>query len=151
MTDQLASPDFISLLMNKKEAVLILEDAEKAVQERGGNGNDSAVATLLNLADGILGSLLNISIIVTYNADRQFIDKALLRKGRLSFDYDFGPLKTADAARLMKHLGKDAAVEGPMTLADIYGVEDDTGHTPVEPKQVGFSALLSSQEAKRGD
>lgn len=138
MAGQLASPDFISLLTEKKEAVLILEDAEQAVQERGNGGNDSAVSTLLNLADGILGSILNITVIVTYNADKQYIDKALLRKGRLSFDYDFGPLKVEDARQLATHLGKTLTISEPTTLADIYGAEDDTNYQAPTVRRMGF-------------
>lgn len=138
MADQLGSPEFISLLMNKKESVLILEDAEQAVQSRE-SGNLSAVSTLLNLADGILGSFLNITIIVTYNADRQHIDKALLRKGRLMFDYYFGELSAKDANRLGEHLKKDLKAKEPMSLADIYGIEDDINYSPAETqRQMGF-------------
>lgn len=140
LAGNLSSPDFISLLMDKKEAVLILEDAEQAVQARGTGGNDSTVATLLNISDGILGSLLNISIIVTYNADKQHLDKALMRKGRLSFDYDFGPLCVKDAQRLAQHLKKDIKIHKPMTLADIYGAEDDTGYEAQPERKMGFGA-----------
>lgn len=145
MADKLGSPDFITLLMGKKEAVLILEDAEQAVQQRGTGGDDSAVATLLNLSDGILGSLLNVTIIVTFNADRSSLDRALLRKGRLAFDYDFGPLKIEDAQKLMKHLGKSDEVKAPMTLADIYGSGEDTGYVPPPPmRQMGFHTLIGT-------
>jgi hypothetical protein len=145
MTDRLGSPEFLTLLMSKKEAVLILEDAERAVQARGTGGDDSAIATLLSISDGILGSLLDITVIVTYNANKQFIDPALLRKGRLSFEYDFGPLKTEDAQRLAKHLGKEIEINEPMTLANIYGADDFTNHEDLETKgtEMGFHTILS--------
>lgn len=145
---QLSSPDFISLLLTKKEAVLILEDAEQAIQARGGNGNDSAVSTLLNLSDGVLGNVLNIGLILSYNCDKQLVDKAILRKGRLSQEVFFGPLKTEDAQRLMKHLGKDVKVTKPMTLADIYGVEIDTGSIPQQEKQMGFHTLVKEKSVQ---
>lgn len=138
MASQLSSPDFISLLTKKREAILILEDAEQAVQQRGTGADDSTVATLLNLSDGILGSILDITIIVTYNAARQDIDKALLRKGRLSFDYDFGPLKVDDARRLATHLGKTLTISEPTTLADIYGAEDNTNYQAPVERRMGF-------------
>lgn len=146
LASQLGSPEFISLLMAKKEAVLILEDAEQAVQPRG-SGDSSAVATLLNLSDGILGSLLNITVVVTYNADRQDIDKALLRKGRLMFDYHFGPLSADDANRLAASLNKDLKTTAPMTIADVYGIEDDTNYVPPEVPQMGFHTLIGTPKA----
>lgn len=142
MSDRLGSPEFIDLLIKKKGAVLILEDAEQAVQQRGDGGNDSAVATLLNMSDGILGAILDIKILVTYNADRQHIDKALLRKGRLLFDHDFGPLSAEDARRLAAHLKKDVKITAPMTIADIYGFEEETGYMAKPERQVGFHTLL---------
>ncbi len=147
IADQLASPDFISLLMDKKGAVLILEDAEGAVQARGSERvNETAVSSLLNISDGILGSILSISILVTYNCEKQFIDPALLRKGRLSLDLTLGPLNIEDSKRLAKHLGKEVEVTKPMTIAEIYGSDVDTGYVPSEPKQVGFHTLITTPE-----
>lgn len=146
LSNQISDPSFISLLLSKKEAVIVLEDAEKAVQQRGdGYGDDSAVANLLNVSDGLLSSILNISILVTFNAPKHTIDKALLRKGRLAYEYHFGPLNKEDAQRLANHLKKDITVAGPMTIADVYGANDDTGVPEVktsEFRQMGFHTLL---------
>ena len=142
MAGSLGSPEFISLLMGKKEAVLILEDAEQAIHQRGESGDSSAVATLLNLTDGILGTLLSISVLVTFNSDKSLIDRALTRKGRLAFDYDFGCLSIEDSKRLAQHLGKEIDPKGPMSLAEIYGVGDETNYVPPEEtKQMGFHTL----------
>lgn len=144
LAGELASPAFLNLLLEHERAILVLEDAEQALQSREtDHWNSSTVASLLNLSDGILGTLLNISIIATYNADKQTIDKALLRKGRLMFDYTFNPLSMEDAQRLAKHLGKDSsAITGPTSLADIYNAEDDTGYIAPKAKAMGFGASL---------
>lgn len=145
MAQSLAEPSFISLLLNKKECVLILEDAEQAVQQRGTGSNDTAVSTLLNLGDGVLGSLLSATIIVTYNAPRQEVDKALLRPGRLMIEHDFGPLSEKDAERLVNYLKLDVEVAGPMTLADIYNSQDRLPPKPSEPvRELGFHTLIST-------
>ena len=140
MAAELASPSFLSLLLNHERAILVMEDAEQALQSREtDHWNSSTIATLLNLSDGILGTLLNITIIATYNADRQMIDKALLRKGRLSFDYTFDALALEDARRLAAHLGKDPnQFTGPTSLADIYNSEDNTGYVAPVVKSMGF-------------
>jgi hypothetical protein len=141
LAGELASPDFLSLLLGHKNAVLVLEDAEQALTSReADHHNSSTVATLLNLSDGLLGSVLQISIICSYNSDKQTIDKALLRKGRLSFDYTFGKLSVPDAKRLARHLGRGdpEAITEPASLADIYNADDNTGYVPPPVKTMGF-------------
>ena len=76
-------------MMKYPDSVLIIEDAEKVVRNRNGNGNETAVSNLLNLSDGILGDCLKTQIVATFNTERQLIDKALLRKGRLIAEYKF--------------------------------------------------------------
>ena len=144
LAGELSSPAFLNLLFDHKEAVLILEDAEQALQSREtDHWNSSTISSLLNLADGVLGSLLSISIICSYNCDKQHIDKALLRKGRLSFDHTFNKLSAKDAKRLAAHLKKDPSfITGPTSLADIYNAEDDTGYVVPEEKTMGFAATM---------
>ena len=55
MVDMLATPEFVPFMMKHPNSVLIIEDAEKVVKNRSGNGNETAVSNLLNLSDGILG------------------------------------------------------------------------------------------------
>lgn len=124
--ESLVSPSLIPLLLKHRNSVLVLEDAEKAVISRDrGQGNESLVSTLLNIGDGILGSMLNISIILTYNTSKDKIDEALLRKGRLMYEYKFDALSKEDSKTLFKKLNKTFEVMKPMTLADIYNFEDN--------------------------
>lgn len=139
MVSQLASPDMMSFLMEKKNSILVLEDAEKAVRTREDNADSSVVSTLLNLTDGILGNVLNISIIATYNAERETVDKAFLRKGRLKFEHEFKSLTLAETNRLLTHL-KLPASNKPLTLAEIYYLGDDTGHVEPTQRSMGFGA-----------
>lgn len=145
MAPHLADPDFLTLLMSHKESILVLEDAEQALTSREVDvGNSSVIATMLNICDGLIGSLLNITVIASYNADRQTIDKALLRRGRLAFDYTFDKLSTEDARRVAIHLKKDPnQINEPTSLADIYNAEDDTGYIPPVQKTMGFGFATS--------
>ncbi len=149
LAGELSSPAFLTLLMNHPNAILVLEDAEQALQSREtDHWNSATIATLLNITDGILGTLLNITIIATYNADKQTIDKALLRKGRLALDYTFDKLSIEDAHKLAIHLKKDPnQFSGPTSLADIYNAEEETGYIEPVKKSMGFgfaSATLKS-------
>jgi hypothetical protein len=77
------------------------------------------------MTDGILGDVLKLNVIVTYNCDRQDIDEALLRKGRLKAEYSFQGLKKHQAAKLIKTLDLDIKADDNMTLADIYYAKSD--------------------------
>jgi hypothetical protein len=123
--DEITNPSILSLLKKKQDCVMILEDAEKALTKRSLSDQPSLVSTLLNMTDGILGDILKLNVIVTYNCDRQDIDEALLRKGRLKAEYSFQGLKQEEAKKLIKKLDIDIKPEDNMTLADIYYAKSD--------------------------
>jgi SpoVK/Ycf46/Vps4 family AAA+-type ATPase len=139
MTGQLVSPDLVPLLMDNKDIILVIEDAEKALLSRETSENAAIVSTILNLTDGFIGDAMNVSIIATFNTDKEKIDAALLRKGRLRVSYEFKLLSAEDARKLAKSIGKDPAViTEPMALADIYNLDADTGYKAPEERKVGF-------------
>jgi len=137
--DTLTSPNIIPVLLENPNSVLVLEDAEKAVISREeGLGNESLVSSLLNIGDGILGSMLNLSIILTFNTARENVDKALLRKGRLHYEHEFNKLSIVDAQALINKLKKKFDVVEPMSLAEIYNIDDDNNHKEKEKPKFGF-------------
>jgi hypothetical protein len=125
-----SDPNCLSVLIQKPNSVIILEDAEKAIMKRHGDGMDSsAVSSLLNLSDGIMSDILKTSVILTYNCPKNEIDSALRRKGRLQVDYEFGALPISDAKKLAKSLKyKKKTIDDitkPMSVADIYNLEKE--------------------------
>jgi predicted AAA+ superfamily ATPase len=142
LIDKLTHPDMIPLLMSNKDIILILEDAEKALLSRENEDAHSAlVSTILNLTDGFIGQALNITVIATFNTQKEKIDSALLRKGRLRRSYEFKKLDKANCKKIAEKLGIDPArVTEDMTLADIYNFEEETGAQKEEPvRRVGFN------------
>ena len=135
--DQLTSPDFISFIMGHRGSVLLLEDAEKALRSRDSQDN-GAISNLLNITDGILGDCLNITVIATFNIDREKIDSALVRKGRLLVEHHFKALSSDDANRLLESVGSSRRTDSPMTLAEIYNDEDNFHEKEGEKRKVGF-------------
>jgi ATP-dependent 26S proteasome regulatory subunit len=83
------------------------------------------VSNILNLTDGILGDCLNIQIIATFNMKREKIDQALLRKGRLIAEHKFDKLSINEVNKLLEYIGKEGKVTEPMTLADIYNIDEE--------------------------
>ncbi|WP_019987468.1 AAA family ATPase [Rudanella lutea] len=126
MTNFLTSPEFIPFLLDHRESVLIIEDAERILQSREAGGDTNSVSNILNLTDGLLADCMHIQVIATFNASKSLLDKALLRKGRLMVDYAFGKLSEDKANRLLAHLGHAHRTDEPMTLADIFNLETQT-------------------------
>ena len=126
MTNYLTSPEIIPFLLDNKDSVLIIEDAERILQSREAGGDTNSVSNILNLTDGLLADCMHIQVIATFNASKHLLDKALLRKGRLMVDYAFGKLATSKANHLLMHLGIEHHTDEPMTLADIFNMEAQT-------------------------
>jgi ATPase family associated with various cellular activities (AAA) len=121
MVDEITDPAFIPFLMKNNDSVLIIEDAEPALEKRNQGGRSSAVSNVLNLTDGLLSDCLKISIVATFNTGTKNIDEALTRKGRLLMNYKFERLCAEKSKALLKKLGhEEVGVNEPMTLADIY-------------------------------
>lgn len=138
----LAGPELLPLLMQYRGAttgpiVLVLEDADHCLVKREAS-NISLIQGLLNLGDGILGSLLDIRIVATTNADELNLDKAITRPGRLSKMLDVNDLdfETAQSifVRLLpnEQLPENLKKDNPhntlkMTLAEVYALARQHG------------------------
>jgi ATP-dependent 26S proteasome regulatory subunit len=138
MAEMLSEPSIIPFLMEKKNSILIIEDAERVIADREGNGSPAGVSNILNLTDGILGDCLNIQVIATFNMKRERIDQALLRKGRLIAEHKFEALSVDETNKLLKHLKKDVVSEKGLTLADIYNIDSDVVRITKQTKKIGF-------------
>jgi hypothetical protein len=119
----LMNPEFIDLLIDNPNAVLIIEDAENIMMDRKYN-SDSSVSNLLNLSDGLLSDCLSVQIICTFNSSLNLIDSALMRKGRLIAKYEFGKLSIEKAQKLANHLGFTSVINQPMTLAEVAAQDE---------------------------
>jgi hypothetical protein len=118
----LMSPEFIDILIDNPNTVLVIEDAEQIILDRKMGGN-SVVSSLLNVSDGLLSDCLNVQLICTFNSALNLVDPAFLRKGRLIARYEFGKLDPIKAQRLSDHLGHERKISQGMTLAEIANPE----------------------------
>ena len=114
----LTNPEFIELLLDNPNSILVIEDAENIIMDRKFSQN-SSVANLLNIGDGLLSDCLSVQIICTFNNALASVDTALMRKGRLIARYEFSKLGINKAQALSNHLGFNRLVNEPMTLAEI--------------------------------
>jgi hypothetical protein len=136
LAGNLMNPDFIELLTNNPNTVLIIEDAENIIMDRK-ISQGSAVSNLLNISDGLLADFLNVQLICTFNNSLTLIDGALLRKGRLIAKYEFGKLTVSQSQRLSDHLGFDTKINRPMTVAEIANQHEKQAE-PGMMEAIGF-------------
>lgn len=122
MAGNLDSIEITKLLLENKNCILVIEDAEGLVVSRNHEHN-SNLSTILNLTDGILGESLGIQIIATFNTNLKNIDSALMRKGRLKLAYEFTELPAEKASKIISKQGVEVVINHPMTLAEAYNYD----------------------------
>jgi hypothetical protein len=133
-SDVLTSPEFLPFMISElSDCILVIEDAERVVAARGTGGSDGAVSNLLNVIDGLLSDGLKIQIMCTFNQSIDNVDEALMRPGRLKFQYEFNELTLKKSIALADKLDREPPVK-PSTLAEIYV----TAPIKKEKKSIGF-------------
>ena len=122
----------MSYFLENQNTIFILEDCEKVLMNREHYANP-VMPVLLNLTDGIIGDVLGIKLICTFNTSLTNIDKALIRKGRLSLKYEFKKLSKDKIQNIVGH-----EVDKDMTLADIYYEDEENDFSKKNTKKIGF-------------
>jgi ATPase family associated with various cellular activities (AAA) len=130
------NPEFVQLLVNNPDSVMIIEDAENIIMDRR-YSSSSSVSALLNIADGLMADFLNVQIVCTFNSPLTMVDTALMRQGRLIAKYEFGKLGIAKAQRLSKHFGFDNEITEPMTIAELAH-QHEVKYEPKQVEVIGF-------------
>lgn len=148
MVQSLDKPEFLQLLISKnfdRPIVFIIEDGDVCLSPRKAD-NMSTISSLLNLGDGILGSLLDLRFIITSNANIAELDQAIIRPGRLCKKVEVNLLQYEQANKIFKRLknSQEANLEFKKfySLAEIYALAYDE-ETKIEPKisdkkKIGF-------------
>ena len=132
----LENPDdegYLEYFLENKNRIFILEDCERLLLSRNQGGGSNQLVTILNMADGLLGSTLKTKFICTFNTNLRNIDEALLRKGRMRLKYHVGPL-CLEKTRI---LANDETIQKEMTLAEIYNSEEND-FSKTSEKKIGF-------------
>lgn len=128
MITELSGPTFLPLLISScsntdNPVVLVLEDADRCLVARD-DKNMNAIQALLNLSDGILGSMLDIRILATTNATKLDLEPAILRPGRLSQRIEINQLSAKETKKcwesLLPNVSLPSSMKGKHTLAEIY-------------------------------
>lgn len=138
MLEGLTGPDLIKVLIenhsDSEPIILIIEDADHCLVSRDserGKDNVSAISALLNIGDGIMGSVLDVRIIATTNVSIDQIDSAIKRDGRLvdSISVNYLPLDFAKN-RFYQLLGNKKSafnLNTDITIANVYKLARKAG------------------------
>jgi len=137
MIHWLTDPTFLSFIKKHPDSILIIEDAERILLSRSETHN-SPVSALLNLSDGILGDMLKLQIICTFNCELKLIDEALLRKGRLKIKYEFKELNKDKAMRILAKQNIHVRLTNDIPLCDVYNYMEENYSKPKVAKKIGF-------------
>ncbi|RAL56237.1 ATPase [Candidatus Gracilibacteria bacterium GN02-873] len=139
MISSLTDPGFLSILIENKNSVLVLEDCENYIAERTlDDRNTDIVSSILNLADGILSDVMECQFICTFNSDISKIDTALLRKGRLIAEYKFRELSIEKSNQYLQSIDKKLCVDRPHTLAELTHIDTEEIREHEKATRIGF-------------
>jgi len=126
---EIGTPNFIPALMhltyNSFPVVFIIEDADEILSRRKAE-NMSGISTLLNVGDGVLGTVFDTRVVCTTNTKIKEFDPAIMRPGRLMSLIDVGGLSKSEAkvcgAEILKKekISKNVDFTSCKTLAEIY-------------------------------
>jgi hypothetical protein len=137
LVEGLGGPDILPALTGAKSEfpgpiVVIIEDADQCLVKRD-KDNMNAISSMLNLGDGILGSVLDLRILATTNAEKLQMDPATRRRGRLCRYMEVGHLPADYASKALHRLtGQVRKFEGETSLADVYYEARELGWKPSE-------------------
>lgn len=135
----LSDPSFLHFFKDHKKSIIVIEDAEEILTSRELSLSNRGISNLLNLTDGLMGDFLELKFVCTFNTAIDKIDKALLRKGRITTNYKFEKLSVEKSNKLLEKLGKNHTTTEAMTLAEIYNLEQKDNSEKKERK-IGFGA-----------
>lgn len=117
----LGNPNLISALMDEKNSVLVIEDGESSIASRKDQSVRNKFTTnLLNITDGLMSDILKIQVIVTLNYNKENIDEAFKRAGRLSSEVEFKALEKNEANLWLKNNNSSKEVDKECKLCDLY-------------------------------
>jgi len=130
--DSISDGHFLDFMNDNRNSILVFEDSEKMLQSRD-EGANHAISTILNLTDGLIAESMKLKFICTFNCDIKKVDKALMRKGRMSLKYEFKKLSLDKVKNIYPEATK------AMTLADAYNASQKNDFSEETEKKIGFA------------
>lgn len=103
--------------------LIVIEDGDEFIDANAKARVGAGAARLLNVADGLIGQGLRVMVLVTTNVASTAFSEAIVRTGRCGALVEFPGFAPDEAAAWCAERGVPAPeVDGPVTLADLYGL-----------------------------
>lgn len=134
MLSVISQPSFVSYMLENRGSILLIEDGEEILSA----DRNAATQNLLGMTSGFLKDSMDLKVIATFNIDIGKLDSALLRKGRLHFEYKFGKLSKEEGQELVDYLKIDIKIDRDMTLAEIFNQKPTSIENSFESRKIGF-------------
>jgi SpoVK/Ycf46/Vps4 family AAA+-type ATPase len=121
----LSSPDMVDFwlrinnISTECKKIVVLEDAEDLLMERGAD-NRAKVSALLNIGDGLMSDYLQLHLLCTVNCPMDKLDPAITRPGRLTAVREFRRLDRKQAERIANVKAIALPDQDDYSLAEIY-------------------------------
>lgn len=155
LIDSLDKPEFMPLLLSikndhEKPVIMIIEDGDVCLVPRKSD-NISTISSLLNLSDGILGSIIDIKMIISTNAEIRDMDKAIMRPGRLCRNINVGPLPYEQAQKVYQRLmNSDAKLEYRKfyVLAELYDMVNNLDNVTIKQNKSNTRRIIGFSSAR---
>lgn len=97
---------YTNFISNSKEAILVIEDADRLLERRIEDQN-TTMSKILNVSDGIIDLTMKKIIFTTNIENMNDVDQALIRPGRCFDILEFRDLNYKEAEALAARVGKD--------------------------------------------
>jgi len=113
---------YTNFISNSKEALLVIEDADRLLERRIEDQN-TTMSKILNVSDGIIDLTMKKIIFTTNIENTNDVDQALIRPGRCFDILEFRNLDHHEAEALSTKIGKNLPAERPKNgypLAEIF-------------------------------
>lgn len=142
--EMLTSPKLVNFWADEgrfhgsRQKIVVLEDAEELLAERG-VGDRGAVASLLNVADGLLADFLKVKLVCTVNCALDRLDPAVTRSGRLLACREFARMPRERAQRIADVHGLSLQPQPDWSLAEVFAGPPKV-QASEERRVLGFAA-----------
>jgi hypothetical protein len=158
----LGDPELISVLAGAREGkgplVILAEDADDCLvpREDGDHVDLENIQAVLNLGDGILGSVLDVRVVITTNAPRMKMDRAAIRPGRLCKHLHVDALSPKEAEAVLDRLlvtrepSMVPVFSDATPLAQVYAKARQMGWVPPEPPSDDAEEEVDSDDSYPG-
>ena len=143
LMSNITTPTFLPFALREmKGNILIIEDCEQLLRSRDATpGINDGLINILDITDGILGDSFNTKIICTYNTNKEIIDNALKRKGRLYIEYEFKALTYEKAKELAEKYNlniPEIDLKKGLTLSQLFNYNVDNNAKENKINKIGF-------------